>query len=389
MQLRVDIGCPFKDFSLSAQFQTLTRLSGLFGPSGAGKSTLLNVLAGLVTPRRGTIVMDDQVVFDAEHGINLPPEKRPVGVVFQDGRLFPHMNVQRNLEFAWRLTPRAQRAVSLDRVIEVLDLSALLQLRVGHLSGGQCQRVALGRTLLTCPKLLLLDEPLSALDMNSKQQILPLLHRVQQAFGMDMLVVSHSLNDLLLLTDSLLLLERGRLVGVGSAGELIRENRLTELAGYTGIPNILDLCVSRHDPAGGMTEYLPAQGRVPRAIKGTLRTDLPVGTSVRAVLPPDEIALAWAPVETISMQNQYGGPIRELVPSRDGVYCRVDVGFDLWARLTPMAIKQLALEPGKKVWCLFKTFAFDLMEIGTRRPDSPCKKGSGDEAVPLSAACAF
>jgi molybdate transport system ATP-binding protein len=378
-----------KDFSLTVRFQTLTRLTGLFGPSGAGKSTLLNALAGLVTPRRGRMVMDDRVVFDAQRGINLPPEKRPVGVVFQDGRLFPHMNVRQNLEFALRLTPRARRAVSLERVVEVLDLSSLLHLSVGHLSGGQCQRVALGRTLLTCPQLLLLDEPLSALDMNSKQQILPLLHRVQQAFDMDMLIVSHSLGDLLLLTDSLLLLERGRLVGAGSAGALMRENRLAELAGYTGIPNVLSLRVSRHDPAGGITEYAPEPGRFNGAIRGTLRPDLPVGTSVRAVLWPDEIALAWAPVETISMQNQLCGRIRELIPSRDGVYCRVDAGFDLWSRLTPMAIKQLALEPGKKVWCLFKTFAFDLMEVAMRCPDSPGKKGSGYEAIPLSAACAF
>jgi molybdate transport system ATP-binding protein len=364
MRLEVDIECRYADFALTARFRSPGRLTGLFGPSGAGKSTLLKVLAGLAAPARGRIVVGDQTVFDDRCGINLTPDRRPVGLVFQDGRLFPHMDVRRNLEFALRVTPRSRRAVTLDRVVEVLDLKPLLPARIGTLSGGQRQRVALGRTLLTCPKLLLLDEPLSALDARSKQPILAMLHRVQQAFDMDMLVVSHSLGDLLLLTESLLLLDSGRLAGIGTPGDLMRGRCLADLAGRGGIPNVLDLTVQRHDRIGGVTEYVHGAGGSDRALRGSLREDLSPGTPVRALLSPDEVALAWAPVETISMQNQRRGRIREMIPCSNGVYCRVDVGFDLWSRLTTLAVQELALEPGKQVWCLFKSFAFDLMETG-------------------------
>lgn len=365
MNLRVNIQCRLGDFVLRTRFRSDVRIAGLFGPSGAGKTSLINALAGLMTPTQGEIRLGESVLFDAQQGINLPPEKRPVGVVFQEGRLFPHLNVLQNLQFAYRLTPVARRRFPLARVVDELQLKPLLKQKVTSLSGGQRQRVALGRSLVTCPQLLLLDEPLSALDEASKQQILPLLRHVQRVFAIDMLVVSHSLRDLLLLTDYLILLEQGEIFKEGPVRELMRDERFLTWGGGPGIPNVFDLRVSQHDLRGGITHYVPLhETKKTGTLKGTLRADLPVGTSVRAVLPPDEIALAWAPVEYVSMQNQHRGVIKDLLYSHHGVYCCVDVGFDLWSRLTPNAVKQLALLPGKKVWCLFKTFAFDFVVTG-------------------------
>jgi ABC-type molybdate transport system ATPase subunit len=221
------------------------------------------------------------------------------------------------------------------------------------------------------------------LDVNGKQQILSLLYRVQQTFDIDMLMVSHSLSDLLLLSDYLLLLDRGCLVEQGTVGELMRRQPLHDLAGPTGVPNILSLRVEQHDHVGGITHYAASAGRM----KGALREDLKVGTVVRAILPPDEIALAWAPVEYISMQNQRKGTIKELVFGRHAVYCCVDVGFDLWARVTANAVKQLNLATGKPVWCLFKTFAFDLLDVGQGRMD--LGKDTVRETVSFSSTCSL
>jgi molybdate transport system ATP-binding protein len=199
------------DFRLQIHEQITAHTTGLFGPSGCGKSTLLALIAGFLTPATGCITLGDRVLFDSTRNINLPAHKRRVGIVFQDGQLFPHLNANNNLLYGYRNLKPEQRRFELDTVIELLELAPLLNRKPRQLSGGEQQRVALGRALLYSPDLLLLDEPLSALDKNLKTQILPFLARLRD-LDIPMLYVSHNLEEIQYLTDSWLMMEMGRIV---------------------------------------------------------------------------------------------------------------------------------------------------------------------------------
>jgi len=210
--LRVDIEKQLGEFSLSAAFASEGRVIGLFGASGAGKTSLVNMIAGLLRPDRGTIVIDGETVDDSAAGIHVPTWRRRIGYVFQDARLFPHLNVAQNLDYGRRMNRLAPDPAQHKRVIELLDIGALQGRRPGKLSGGERQRVALGRALLYSPRLLLLDEPLSSLDDRLKQQILPYLKRVKEETRIPMLYVTHSRSEVDYLADRVLTMEAGVLV---------------------------------------------------------------------------------------------------------------------------------------------------------------------------------
>ena len=197
------------DFRFSAAFSLTASRCGIFGPSGSGKSTLMHLLAGLLNPDRGTISLAGQTLFDAGAGINVPSEQRRIGVVFQHAHLFPHMDVRRNLFYGWRRTETAERRIAPEALIEVLNLGHLLDRGVNRLSGGERQRVALGRTVLACPRLILMDEPLTGLDEELKYQIIPYLKRVLAEFDIPLLFISHSLREMRLMTDEVLVFRRG------------------------------------------------------------------------------------------------------------------------------------------------------------------------------------
>jgi molybdate transport system ATP-binding protein len=199
------------NFSLQVHEKITAPVTGLFGPSGCGKSTLLALIAGLLKPERGHIILQGRRLFDSTQGINLPPHQRHVGLVFQDGQLFPHLNLRNNLLYGYRNLAPEQRRFELDAVVDLLELAPLLTRKPRQLSGGEQQRVALGRALLYSPSLLLLDEPLSALDKDLKSQILPFLARLRDA-GIPMLYVTHSFDEIRYLTDKWLGMEAGRMV---------------------------------------------------------------------------------------------------------------------------------------------------------------------------------
>jgi molybdate transport system ATP-binding protein len=204
MILEVDIDLRRGDFSLRLSQQFDAPVTGIFGASGCGKSTLLRVIAGLITPQSGHVVMEGQVFLDTARKINLAPEQRHVGLMFQDAQLFPHLSVQQNLNYGFKRRHPAQRRFQHDDIVALLDLGHLLHRLPHHLSGGEKQRVALGRALLYSPQLLLLDEPLSSLDDLRKAQILPFLQRVRDEIGIPMLYVSHSMSEIQMLTDTVI-----------------------------------------------------------------------------------------------------------------------------------------------------------------------------------------
>lgn len=207
-------------FHLHAQFHSQHLVTGLFGPSGAGKSSVLNVIAGLLTPRQGHIIVDGETVFSSSQRINIPTHQRRIGLVFQDARLFPHLSVRHNLLYGYQLLKPHQRQIHLDTVVDLLQIGHLLQQSVQKLSGGEKQRVGLGRALLTSPRLLLLDEPLAALDERLKQQILPFLLKTRDELRLPMLYVSHALAEIEYLTDTVVMLEQGKMLTPNYDAEL-------------------------------------------------------------------------------------------------------------------------------------------------------------------------
>jgi molybdate transport system ATP-binding protein len=213
--LRVDIEKKLGEFSLQASFESEGRVTGLFGASGAGKSSLINMIAGLLRPDRGTIVIDGDVVDDTAAGIHVPTWRRRIGYVFQDARLFPHLNVAQNLDYGRRMNRLAADPAQHNRVVELLDIGALLDRRPGKLSGGERQRVALGRALLSKPRLLLLDEPLGALDEARKLEILPYLVRLRDEANVPMVYVSHDVAELRQLATQIVMLKQGRVTSFG------------------------------------------------------------------------------------------------------------------------------------------------------------------------------
>ena len=213
--LRVDVAKQLGEFSLEATFESQGRVTGLFGASGAGKTSLINMIAGLLRPDRGSIALDGETLDDTTAHVHVPPHRRRIGYVFQDARLFPHLNVRQNLDYGRRMNRLAEVPPSTERVTDLLDIGNLLDRRPGQLSGGERQRVALGRALLSKPRLLLMDEPLGSLDEGRKVEILPYLVRLRDEAGIPMVYVSHDAAELRQVATQIVMLQGGRVTALG------------------------------------------------------------------------------------------------------------------------------------------------------------------------------
>jgi molybdate transport system ATP-binding protein len=337
----------------------LRGLTAVFGASGAGKSTLLNLIAGLHTPDAGRIAVGDTVFFDAVDGTNLPIEQRGLGMVFQDARLFPHLTVRGNLLFGLKRAGGRTSAtdITLDQVIDLLGIASLLERRPYRLSGGEKQRVALGRALLARPRLLLMDEPLASLDAARKNEILPYIERLRDEIALPIVYVSHALDEVLRLATSMIALDGGRVVALGSATDVLAAPALRGLIGGADIGTLVFGHVSGHDDGYGLST-LNCDGfelRVPRIALG-------VGTPVRARIPAREVALALARPSDVSISNRLAGTVDAIEP-RDATYADVLVRLGpatvLRATITRESTARLALVPGLPVWCLVKSVALD------------------------------
>ena len=213
--LRVDVSKQLGDFHIKASFGGEGRVTGLFGASGAGKTSLINMIAGLLRPDRGVIAIDGEILDDTSARTHVPAHRRRIGYVFQDARLFPHLDVRQNLDYGRRMNRVVDDPVQRGRVTDLLDVGGLLDRRPGQLSGGERQRVALGRALLAQPRLLLLDEPLGSLDDERKVEILPYLVRLRDEANVPMVYVSHDAGEMRHLATSVVMLNRGRVTGLG------------------------------------------------------------------------------------------------------------------------------------------------------------------------------
>lgn len=199
------------NFELNISLQLNQRVTAIFGPSGSGKSTILGVIAGIIKPDSGRIVINNECLFDSRQHINTPIHERRIGLVFQDGRLFPHLNVAQNLSYAMHFVPKEQQQFNMEHIVQLLEIGPLLLQRPHQLSGGEKQRVALGRALLSSPRLLMLDEPLASLDDRLKNQILPFLKLIADEINIPMIYISHSKKEIMQITSNLIHILNGRI----------------------------------------------------------------------------------------------------------------------------------------------------------------------------------
>ncbi|MDJ0839995.1 MAG: molybdenum ABC transporter ATP-binding protein [Acidobacteriota bacterium] len=338
-----------QDFDIAGRFTA--PVTGIFGPSGAGKTTLLHLLAGIRKPQAGHLFLNDRALYQDQAGVYVPAHRRNMAVVFQDGRLFPHLSVAGNLDFGYKLAPAKTHHFAREDIIDLLELGPLLNQRPWRLSGGERQRVALGRAVLSSPKLLLLDEPLASLDRGRKNQILPFLRRIHEATGIPMIYISHDLTELLQLTDTLMVLDRGRAIGYGRFLDLVKQQEVLDLVHDLGLINVVSASVLDNKPREGIARLKPVEGDViwtgPDVERKTVYTSL----------RPEDIALVKKPVPDISIQNQIPGIIRHVMISRHKALCIVDTGVDLLVEVTPHAVNELGLAAGQKTTCLFKAQA--------------------------------
>lgn len=344
------------DFALAADFAVPERgVTALFGRSGAGKTTLVNLLAGLARPDRGRIAFAGAPVTDSERRIFLPPERRRIGYVFQDARLFPHLSVARNLRYGLKRAPAGEHFLTEPQVLDLLALEPLLDRSPAKLSGGERQRVALGRALLAQPRLLLLDEPLASLDQARKDEVLPFLERLRDELALPMVYVSHAMPEVIRLADSMVLLDAGRVAAVGSVTELLGRLDLQPLTGRYEAGAVLTATLAGHDERHGLS-------RLDLGGETLWVTPLasPPGTRVRLRVRARDVAVALSPPRDISIQNQLPGRVTELRADPPFVDLAIEVaGQRLWARITTRAAEQLALAPGAKVYALMKAIAVE------------------------------
>jgi molybdate transport system ATP-binding protein len=329
-------------FMLDVAFTAERGVTALFGPSGAGKTSIVHVLAGLTRPGRGRVVLEGHTVLDTEKGIFVPPEKRRIGLVFQDARLFPHMTVETNLLFGWRRMGQRADAAEIAQTVRLLGLEKLLQRSPRHLSGGEKSRVALGRALLATPDILLLDEPLASLDQQRRAEILPWLERLRDIARVPIFYVSHSLDEVARLADQVVLLDKGKVAGSGSVFEV-----LAGQGGEKPLGAVID--ATARDREAGLTALLFDGGRL------LVAEENEKGKKVRIRIGADEILIARQAPLAISANNIL--PVTVTAVRVEGARAVVTMRCGtakLMARVTAASVQRLDLAPNVAAFAVIK-----------------------------------
>ncbi len=333
-----------------------TGVTAIFGPSGCGKSTILAAIAGLLRPQSGRVALGGLALLDTERRVFLPPEDRRCAVVFQDARLFPHLSVETNLRYGLRRAPAVAAGPGFEEVVALLGIGHLLARRPGKLSGGERQRVALGRALLARPRLLLMDEPLAALDAARRAEVLPFLARLRDAAAIPILYVTHALDEVDALADRLVLMAAGRVLAEGAVEELSARTDLP-LASRRDAGALIACRVVAHDRERGLTrlEFDGGSFLVP------LR-EAPPGSQARIRLRARDVAVATEPPRGISTQNVLPANLVaiEAVTGSQEAFLQLAIGPTLLlARVTRDSVARLGLAPGMALWAVIKAVTFD------------------------------
>ena len=361
MRLEVDVERRLGAFALRAAFSAEGATTALFGRSGSGKSTLLNLIAGLLRPERGRIAIGDTVLFDSDKRIDVPAHRRRTGYVFQEGRLLPHLNVRQNLVYGRFFTPREERYADFDQVVALLDLAKLLARSPHSLSGGEKQRVAIGRALLASPRVLLMDEPLASLDAGRRGEILYYIERLRDEVRIPIVYVSHAIEEVVRLADTVVLVSEGAVAAAGPLREIMGRIELRRMIGRYEGGAVIEARVLAQDLDSGLARLGFAGGELLAP-----DVDALVGETVRIRVRARDVSLALTRPTGISILNCLQGRIVEIdAEPGTSVDVRLDVaGTALIARITRHSVEALGLAPGQQAWALVKAISLDRHSVG-------------------------
>ncbi|MGH7738470.1 MAG: molybdenum ABC transporter ATP-binding protein [Candidatus Tyrphobacter sp.] len=355
----VDVTRRIGTFRLRVAFKNSAGITALFGRSGAGKSMTIGLIAGLARPDEGRITLDGRVLVDTKASVFVPAHKRRVGVVFQDSHLFPHLGVRQNLLFGRWFAPRADRKIDFGAVVETLGIGRLLNRAPALLSGGERQRVAIGRALLSCPRLLLFDEPFAALDLQRRLEILPLIEALRDEFKIPIVYVSHAMEEVARLAAWVVVLDEGRVVAQGEPADVLRP-AVTDDPRFGGA-SVLSMRVGRRDTAYGLSELTHPAGTIWLAGRAGAE-----GQRVRIVVKATDVTLAAAPPHGLSVQSMLHGTLASIETA--GALALIEIALAGEGRLSAMAtrraIDELGLHKGDAVFALIKTAALDERAVG-------------------------
>jgi molybdate transport system ATP-binding protein len=343
---------PLANFELDIDVSFDAKVTAVFGPSGAGKTTFLDAIAGLRKIAAGDIEIDGRVLFSSSRGIHLPPQQRSIGYVPQEAALFPHQSVRQNILFGSnrRQNPGTSAGLELHHVADLLEIGHLLDRSVGHLSGGEAQRAALARALLSRPRLLLLDEPLASLDIGLKERILPYLRRVRDEFAIPMIYVSHNPAEVLALASWVIMLRQGRVAGQGEPREVLASRPALADFSDTEIENVFDARLVKSDPVAGRSKV-----RLPSGLELVIpHLDRRLDAFLQVKIAGDDILVAVHRPEGISAANIVAGKIRSIETVDGQSVLAVDSGETFNVRLTASAVNQLNLTRGREVFLIIK-----------------------------------
>jgi molybdate transport system ATP-binding protein len=361
MTLEVDIAHRFGAFDADVRFEAPGGITALFGRSGAGKTTVINAIAGLLTPDRGRIAVNGEVLLDTESRINVPAHRRRVGYVFQDARLFPHLTVRQNLLFGRWFSGAPRDGDALERIVGLLGIEELLDRRPATLSGGERQRVAIGRALLSQPRILLMDEPLAALDEARKSEILPYLERLRDTFDLPILYVSHAVAEVARLATTIVALSEGRVVRQGPAAEVLADPDAFPLLGRQEAGSILTATLVAHDVHDGLSELAFSGGSLVTPL-----IDAPPGAQLRVRIRARDIILARLPPQETSALNILPATVHQ-IGRQDGAIVDIQVrcgNDDLLARITRRSLNRLGLDIGTPCYAVLKSIAVARRDVG-------------------------
>jgi molybdate transport system ATP-binding protein len=350
--LKAKFQMTYPEFNLDIDLNLPARgVTVVFGPSGSGKSTLLRCLSGLEKAPSGYLKLADQVWQDEE--IFVPVHKRKIGLVFQESRLFPHLNIQENLLYGYQRTQPNERNLHLAEVVQVLGLAELLKRSPYKLSGGERQRVAIGRALLTSPKLLLMDEPLASLDMQRKAEIIPFIKKIEDEFKTPIIYVTHSMNEVLQLVDTMVILNSGKVMNWGPVEKVFSDVGLREVVGDEQMGAVLETMVSEHDEEFGLTR-LNFMGQILNVPK----QNIPAGQNLRVHIHSKDVSLSTAPpagaTSVLNILQAKVAKIGVLDPKGYSVDIELDAGHPILATITRKSLANLNLKPGQPVFAHIK-----------------------------------
>ncbi len=361
MTLAVDISARAGGFALDAAFESAGRITALFGHSGAGKTTLVNLIAGLARPDRGAIAIDGDTLVDTTRGVFVPAHRRRIGYVFQEGRLFPHLSVRRNLVYGRRFSTTKERWAGFSSIVDLLGIAPLLDRQPAGLSGGEKQRVAIGRALLASPRLLLMDEPLASLDEARKADLLPYIERLRDEMRLPIVYVSHAIDEVARIADTMVLLVAGKVIANGPVSDILARADLRAHTGQQEASVVLTLRVGAPGPDPHLTTLEHPAGRF-----SVPHLDQAEGSQVRMRIRARDVALAVGDPGNLSIRNRLSATVTAIVEAEPPtVEVSLDAaGMPLIASITGEAVRALGLRVGQPVTALIKSSSFDRAAFG-------------------------